>query len=318
VRTTWLGQPALVLETDALRLITVPRMGAKIVSLFDKRANREWLLPPTNREFKPVAYGSSFVDQDMSGWDEIFPTTDTCLYPVDGKYKGNPLPDHGEVWALPWEVEAVTDDRIQFAVMGRALPYRLTRTAQVMDAHRIRMLFEVVNMGDEPLAALWSAHPQFAVDAETRIRLPNTVKEVVNVHQTEDWRDVEGVYGWATAQGANGQLHHLDVIRSADLRKCRKFFVLPEEQIGWAALQQGDHGAWVRLRWDAACVPYFALWVDEGTYNPVATAALEPTTGYYDRLDRAWEKRCAMHLIPHTPVRWHLDIELGSGTLENL
>jgi galactose mutarotase-like enzyme len=317
-KTMWLGQPALVLETSALRLVTVPGMGAKIVSLFDKEANREWLLSPINRDFKPAAYGASFVDQDMSGWDEIFPTTDACLYPVEGRYKHTPLPDHGEVWALPWQVVEVSDERIQLAAVGRALPYRLTRTAQVIQSRRIRMAFEVLNTGAEPLAVLWSAHPQFAVDADTRIRLPEAVEQVVNVHPTEDWRQVEGIYTWAKAQSDDGQWHRLDVIGSAERHRCRKFFVLPDQRISWAALQQGNNGAWIRLSWDSEGVPYFGLWVDEGVYNPAPTAALEPTTGYYDRLDRAWENGCVMHLLPDTPVRWHLDIELGSGTLKDL
>jgi galactose mutarotase-like enzyme len=314
-KTTWLGQPALVLETSALRLITVPRMGAKITSLFDKQTGREWLLPPTNRDFKPVAYGASFVDQDMSGWDEIFPTTGACLYPVEGRYKDVPLPDHGEVWALPWQVDDITPNTLQLSVIGRALPYRLTRTARVIDDQRAHFAFEVVNTGSEPLSALWSAHPQFVVDAETRVRLPEGVTHVVNVHATEDWQELDRVYPWAKAQSDDGRWHRLDVIGPAERHTCRKFFVHPDQPINWTALQQGDDGPWVRLSWDSECIPYFGLWVDEGTYNPAPTAALEPTTGYYDRLDRAWENRRAMHLLPDTPVRWSVDVELGSGTL---
>jgi len=56
-----------------------------------------------NRPFKPVAYGAVFVDQDMSGWDEMFPTINACTYPAPSPYAGITLPDHGEVWVLPWE-----------------------------------------------------------------------------------------------------------------------------------------------------------------------------------------------------------------------
>lgn len=315
--TMWLGQPALTLETPSLRFITVPGMGAKIVSLFDKRANREWLLPPVNRSFKPVAYGASFVEQDMSGWDEIFPTTDACLYPVDGRYKHCPLPDHGEVWALSWQIDSVTHDRIQLSTIGRALPYRLSRTAQVMDEQRVRLTFEVVNTGAEPLAALWSAHPQFAVDTETCIKLPASVERVVNVHPTQDWGAVNQIYPWHEAQSQRGQWQQLDRIGTADLHHCRKFFVMPDQRISWAALQQDSDGVWVRLSWDSECVPYFGLWVDEGTYNPAPTAALEPTTGYYDRLDVAWQNNRVMHLPPDQSVSWYLDVEVGSGMLDS-
>jgi galactose mutarotase-like enzyme len=313
--TTWLNQPALVLETPSLRFVTVPGMGAKIVSLFDKRAAREWLLPPTGRDFKPVAYGAPFVDQDMSGWDEIFPTTDACKYPIDGPYRDNALPDHGEVWALPWQVVSVTQSSISLSTVGRALPYRLSRTVRVSDGQRITIEFEAVNTGSEPFVALWAAHPQFAVDARTRIVLPESVDRVVNVHPVGDWPESGRVYPWPEAQTQSGVRFSLDRIGSADLHSCRKFYALPDEPVNWAALQQNGTGEWVRLSWDTSQIPYLGIWVDEGTYNPLPTAALEPTTGFYDRLDTAWRNNAVMNLQPDEPVCWSLDIELGSGSL---
>jgi galactose mutarotase-like enzyme len=313
--TSWIGQPALALETESLRFVTVPGMGAKIVSLFDKRVGREWLLPPVDRAFKPVAYGASFVDQDMSGWDEIFPTTDACKYPIDGPYRDNVLPDHGEVWALPWQIDNVTQNSITLSTIGQALPYRLSRTVQVSNGQRIGVEFEVMNIGPEPFVALWAAHPQFAVDAGTRIVLPERVQHVLNVYPVEDWPEVGRAYPWPEAQSQNGREFRLDRIRGADLHSCRKFYVLPDEPVSWAALQQGDSGDWVHLSWDTSQIPYLGIWVDEGTYNPLLTSAIEPTTGFYDRLDVAWRNNAVMRLLPDEPVCWRLDVELGSGML---
>jgi galactose mutarotase-like enzyme len=312
---TWLGQPALALETASLRLVTVPGMGAKIVSLFDKRTRREWLLPPIQRGFKPAAYGAPFVEQDMSGWDEMFPTIDACRYPVDGSYKDNALPDHGEVWALPWQIESRTNESITLSTSGRALPYRLTRTSQVLGDRWVRLAFEVINTGQEPLVALWAAHPQFAVDAETRIKLPESAERVVNVYTPPEWAIVGSTCPWPEAQTHNRQPLRLDRIGAADLHHCRKFYLLPDEPISWAALQQGETGDWIRLSWDLVQIPYLGVWVDEGTYNAASTAALEPATGYYDSLTLAWQNNRVMHLPPGEPVRWFLDIEFGSGTL---
>jgi galactose mutarotase-like enzyme len=315
-QTTWLGQPALALETPLVRIVTVPGMGAKIVSLFDKQAGREWLLPPTGRNFKPAEYGASFVDQDMSGWDEIFPTTDACKYPVDGPYRDNPLPDHGEVWSLPWQIDGMTQESISLSTAGKALPYRLTRTVRAVDSQRLSIEFEVLNTGSESFVALWAAHPQFAVGAETRIVLPERVQRVVNVHAVDDWPTAGHVYPWPEAQASDGRAFRLDRIGTADLHHCRKFYVLPDEPVNWAALQQEDSGDYVRLSWDISQIPYLGLWVDEGTYNPLPTAALEPSTGYYDRLDLAYRNNAVMRLQPNEPVCWRLDIELGCGTLE--
>jgi galactose mutarotase-like enzyme len=312
----WLRQPALVLETPALRFITIPGMGAKIVSLFDKRANREWLLPPIHRSFEPVAYGAPFIEQDMSGWDEMFPTINACQYPVDGRYKDAALPDHGEVWALPWQVNSITNDSITLSTAGRALPYRLARTTQVLSERRLRLALEVVNISPEPLVALWAAHPQFTVNRQTQIKLPEAVEYVVNVYSPPEWGILSQTHPWPKAQTKNGQLLSLDHIGAPNLRICRKSYILPDKPVSWAALQQGEAGDWIRLSWDSDRVPYLGVWVDEGAYNPASTAALEPATGYYDSLDVAWQNNRVMHLPPNEPVRWHIDIEIGSGMMD--
>ncbi len=311
----WLGQPALALETDALRFVTVPTMGAKIVSLLDKHAQREWLIQPIGRAFKPAAYGSSFVDQDMSGWDEMFPTINACAYPVEGSYKGHLLPDHGEVWSLPWAIDDITNSSIRLSTLGRVLPYRLIRQVEATNNHRLRLTFKVINTGTEPLIALWAAHPQFAVTGETHIRLPATVKQVVNVHETPDWGAVGTVHSWPSAQSQRGEHQRLTQVGTPNLKNCRKFY-LPENHLtDWAALQQGDNGAWVRLSWHVEQVPYLGIWVDEGAFNTASTVALEPSTGFYDKLDFAWENQRVMHLRPDQPFQWTLDIEIGIGEL---
>lgn len=313
--TEWYGQPALALETAALRLITVPELGAKIVSVFDRQAEREWLQPPKDGYLQSVAYGSSFVDQDMSGWDEMFPTIDRCQYPVAGAYQGAELPDHGEVWALPWGHDANQTDVIQTHVQGRALPYTLTRTIRALHDATIRLSYEVVNTNEEPLVAFWTAHPQFIADAETRIILPDNVAEVVNVQSTNELPKVGALIDWPEARTQSGELLMIDRVRAASEHKHRKIYLPPEQPAHWAALRQGVDGPWLRLSWDAESVPYLGIWVDEGSYNPAPTAALEPSTGYYDTLALAWQNERVMHLLPGITLSWSLDLTLGHGPL---
>ncbi|MFN8447667.1 MAG: hypothetical protein U0521_03490 [Anaerolineae bacterium] len=78
-------------------------------------------------------------------------------------------------------------------------------------------------------------------------------------------------------------------------------------------MRQGDDGAWLRLSWDPSQIPYLGIWVDEGSYNPASTVALEPSTGYYDSLTRAWRNNRVMRLPPGAPQRWWLDVAVGSG-----
>ena len=313
--TAWFSMPALALETPALRVITVPAKGAKIVSIFDRLSEREWLLPPKAGQFQPVVYGAGFIEQDMSGWDEMFPTIDRCVYPAQGAYFDADLPDHGEVWSQAWQVDKNSPSTIRLSVVGRTLPYVLSRTLHFSDERTLRLSYEVINTGSEPLSALWAAHPQFAADEATRIVLPAEVRQVISVQTTEELPHSEQRLDWALATTPTGARLQLDRVRPASARAHRKIYLPPDQPVAWAGLQQGEAGAWLRLSWETHQIPYLGIWVDEGAFNPASTAALEPSTGYYDSLARAWQNGRVMTLPPGVPQRWSLDLTVGSGEL---
>lgn len=314
--TEWHGQPALALETDQLRVITVPGMGAKIVSLVNKAVDHEWLLGPADRPFQPVPYGASFVAQDMSGWDEMYPTIVAGTYPDDAPepgtpHAGNALPDHGEVWALPWDVVVANDAAITLAVTGRALPYRLARTMSLPETGTLRLAYAVENRGDAPFVAFWAAHPQFAVTPATVMRLPESITTVRAVQPVAEWAPTGTDLTWPVAHAPDGEPLHLDRVESAAANRSRKVYTLPDDRPGWALLAQTDAGHWLRLSWDADQVPYLGIWCDEGEYNPELTIALEPASGFYDSLSRAWHNRRVPILNPGERMAWTLDVAVG-------
>lgn len=309
----WHDLPALALETSAVQVVVVPELGGKIVSLLDKQNGREWLLLPQRPYAHGAARNAGFVEQDMSGWDEMFPTINAGAYPAHGAHNAVPLPDHGEVWGIAWAHDADNTDAIALSVQGQALPYTLTRTIRVVGENALRLEYEVVNTGAETLYALWAAHPQFVMDGATRIVLPQSVKQVVNVLPTDELPQDEQLYDWAETVTASGEILPLDRVRPDAVRKHRKFYLPPEQPVSWAGLQQGDGGAWLRLAWETSSVPYLGVWVDERSYNTALTVALEPSTGYYDSLTRAWQNGRVMELLPNVPQRWALEVALGDG-----
>lgn len=306
----WYGQPAWILENACLRVVTVPGIGAKIVSIFDKKAQYEWLVNPGGRPFKPVEYGSVFIDQDMSGWDEMFPTIDECVYPGPGPYDGALVPDHGEVWSLPWCVDKAAVGELRLSVNGRALPYRLTRSMTLVADRTFHLGYELVNTGDAPFAGLWAAHPQFRVSERTEIRLPADIRQVVNVKDVKEWGATGLVYTWPEATTQQGQPVRLDRVVPATERRYRKFYTLPDQAVLWAALQEGSN--WLRFEWDPQKVPYLGIWVDEGGFNLKPTVALEPSTGFYDILTLAVENGRIPTIAPGEQHTWHLTVQIGT------
>ena len=305
----WHGVEAWTLENDRISVVFLPGMGAKIVSLFDKLAGFEWLVGPM-RPMKPVDYGASFTDQDMSGWDEMLPTINACEYPGAGAFGGRSLPDHGEVWPLPWTHESSPPGSLQLRVDGVALPYSLERTAALVEPATLQLDYELVNNSGTPFHFLWAAHPQFVADETTRIQLPETVHQVVNVMDDPQLGPLEKIISWPIAETLDGSRFHLDRIGPASNRACRKFYLPPESPVASAGLVNHGHHCALELEWPSEMVPYLGVWVDEGTYNTAPTAALEPATGYYDSLALAVENRRVSILQAEERLRWSLRVNL--------
>lgn len=313
-QTTWHGMRALALESARLRAVVVPEMGAKIVSLFDKSNGAEWLVGPGQRPFRSPAYGASFVDQDMSGWDEMFPTIVSCPYPGAGHRHGVDLPDHGEVWTLPWSIEEGAGNEIALRVEGKALPYRLGRTLSLAAEDTLQLDYALENRGQEQMPYMWAAHPQFDCGQGATIVLPREVRRVCNTLPAAwGWGPPEETYDWPAAKDVRGNEERLDEVGPPSLKQARKFFALPEARPTWAAVVRKATGDWVRMAWSALTVPYFGIWVDEGALSDCSVATPEPTTGFYDSLALAWEKRQVCTIEAGATQSWTLKVQLGTG-----
>jgi len=308
------GLNAWQLESRSLRVTLIPALGGKLVSLYDRLADYEWLVGPM-RPLQPAAYGSRFVEQDMSGWDEMFPTIDACLYPQQGAYQGRPLPDHGEVWALPWEwvdgPPSKQAEALHLQVFGRQLPYRLERRLSLPEENCLLLEYRVENRGDEELVGLWAAHPQFTSEPGSTVLLPASVTEVVNVIASERWGEIGQRLSWPNALTAQGKKVDLEQTQLGPAGSCRKFYLPPESRVGWARLARPRAESWLQLEWQPAELPYLGLWFDEGAYNQTPAVALEPSNGYYDSLELAWRNGRCLRLPPGASAGWELRLRVG-------
>jgi galactose mutarotase-like enzyme len=313
--TNWHGFRALVMENETVRLVVVPETGARIVSLYDKLARYEWLVSPEQAHaFRALPSGTPFNENHSGGWDEMLPTIVACVYPGPGARQGLALPDHGEIWTLPWSDAGCDAAGIRLSVTGATLPYRLTRSLALNGEGELSLEYQLVNLGDEPLLYLWAAHPQFACQPGARIELPPTETEVVNV-LPGSWGPEFGTPGtyntWPAIPQPSGATLHQDLIAGPETGRGRKFYLPPERPIQWAAIHQPTAGCALRLAWDAARLPYCGVWVDEGCLNQVATAAIEPTNAYYDDLGLAAHNGRVGEIAAGISTSWRLTVRLA-------
>jgi len=301
----WEGFQALALESERLRLVCIPELGAKIVSLLDKKHSQEWLVSPM-RPLKKLFYGAEFTLQDMSGWDEMMPTITACTW------NGLAMPDHGEVWSIPWQVKE-NGNMISLSVASPTLPYRLSRDLALTAPDRLEMRYRLEHTGGGlTLPYIWAAHPQFIADEHTRVILPGEVKKVLNVIENDPlWGEAGTFCTMPLSEGVDGKVYDLTRVRPVENHACRKFYLPPWQAVNWAGLRHERKGCELRLSWPAEEVPYLGLWFDEGAVNNRPVAAPEPSTGYYDSLERAFKNGRVAWLKPGEQKAWTMTVTLS-------
>ncbi|MFD2115294.1 hypothetical protein ACFSTH_12685 [Paenibacillus yanchengensis] len=300
---------AFTMESNKVKLVMLPDQGASIVSLQYKPTAKEWLVQsPHQAVVRQTNYGDDFSEAVMHGYDECFPTINVCNYPVEGKYEGALLPDHGEVWSIPWAA-SVVNNKLVTTVAGQALPYSLEREIAFVTDSCLRFNYTVTSKAEEELALFWCAHPLFTATDYTRIHIPKDAADMLcvvggkryNANQTytftNDNLDKRGIA--------------INQVAPVTTEDSRKFYIDQPYEDGQAALVEENTGEYLQMNWDSKQLPYFGLWINEGHYNKQRMVALEPCNGYYDNLALAYEREQTLLLPAGRAATWSYTIEFG-------
>jgi len=277
---TWEGLRALVLLAGRSRAVVLPDAGAKVASLVLGGQEVLWRNPHVGIRAAP--YGARYREYGASGIDICFPSIAPCPFPSP-PWRDLDVPDHGEVWALPWTVE-VQPDRAHLRVEGRRWPYRLSLTVRLDDG-ALTLGAQVENLGDAAFPYLWALHPTFPLTRRTRLIWPSSA-------------DVEG-------DGERMELHAPGCMPEGYVAKV---FAGPLRR-GEITLEQ-DRAA-VCLRWDPRALPYLGVWIsneDETQVGGRRCIAVEPSVAGTDSLEAAVAAGSAPVVAPGGAHRWQVVI----------
>lgn len=304
----WQGWPAIVLEDAQTRVVFVPDLGGKMVSLVRRESGRDFLLhPPGGRRYRRVEYGASFGAFDTSGFDECLPTI-----AADGD-----LPDHGELWSRPWASRMLDDGGVELTVDGVRRPYRFTRAAHLVDGD-LHLDYTLQNLGEQAFPYLWSAHPLLAVDPGDKILLPD---EVTRCFIDSSADDRLGQHGdsclWPMARQQDGQTDDLDVVKDRDSGFADKLYT-NRLASGYASLYRAASQESLTFRFDVRTTPFLGLWICQGGWPADETpghltVALEPCNGRPDALSAAIERSECPTIEAGATHRWAMQLEPRAG-----
>ena len=253
------GFEAYVLRNESIELAVVPELGAKVVSLKNLRTGRDWMASPsTERKLFRNRSGDDFAASTLVGWDECLPTIAPC------EWQSRLLPDHGEVWSVPWHVERAAWERGELTTSVRLeiSPLLFQRTI-ALGEQEVRLDYSITNIGNGVERFLWAMHPLLAIERGDRLQLPPEVRDQLT---PETW---------------------IDSLEFTDRKPaCAKAFARPHG-LATAGVCNSTTGDRLAFTWDTEENDTLGLWLTRGGWNGIHHLALEPTNGMPDSLAAA-------------------------------
>ena len=280
------GFDACRLGNGEIELTILPELGAKIVSLKNLKTGREWLWHPGSelKLFRSKA-GDDFSRGTLAGVDECIPTIAPCT--IAG---GRVLPDHGEVWSAPWNVDVDTAGNgfLRASICLPVSPFRFTREL-VLRGAQVHLCYTLENLGACEEKYLWAMHPLMRLQAGDMLELPASTRALL----PED-------AGWIDA---------LDT--EIPCGGCAKVFAKGVVE-GRAAIANRNTGDRIEFTWDIAQNDSLGLWLSRGGWHGHHHFAVEPTNGAPDSLASAIEQKHCGKIAASGMTDWRVCVNLAS------
>jgi hypothetical protein len=300
------GLELVSLENDSISISVLPQIGGKIISLKSKKVGKEFIFLG-NRKFQRPVYGMKYEKLDISGFDECFPTIAGCSYP-EWPWKGTIIPDHGELFTLPWECKT-SKNSLVMTVYGIRFPYKFCKII-FLEKNVVKISYELENLSPYDFKYIWAAHPLFSVSPGTIILLPKKVR--IRTIYSKYERLVKSLHEtlWPITKQTNGEKIDLSIVRSNKEDAVTKIFTTKLKE-GWCGLRYPENVI-LKMVFPVEQIPYIGIWINEGgwpfkgekSYN----VAIEPCTNCQDKVKTAIQSNECAIINGRKKNFWYLHI----------
>ena len=306
----WHGRDATRFSGNGLHVTVLPDLGGKLASIEDDDGHE--FLFVRDGEYALPEYGSSFADWDSAGWDECFPTVAACTL-ESGPWAGVTAPCHGELWSLPHKLVDYPGE-LHLLIHGVRFPYTFTRILRLPAPRTMTITYLIRNESALPLPFLYSAHPLLHASDGCRVVLPEAVTQMrVDNSAKHRLGGVGDAVDWPRAADREGREADLSVLSGPQMGTGDKLYTVPLSGEAGAGVVDPARGVWCGFRWETSRLRRLGVWLNQGGFRGDFNLALEPCSGYPDRLDLAIARGEAQVLEPGDEAEWTIRFGAGAG-----
>lgn len=280
-----LNKNTIKIENQFLEVHVLEDFGAKIASIIYKEKDFQLLFQPSMGKYEKPELGDSFEEYDTSGIDEMLPTIDRSYYPNTDIE----LFDHGNIWTEKWDYE-IEDGALISHIKEPVLGLDFSRRIE-LDGNKIKLFYSLENKTDKDLFYLWAFHGLFNFGEDTEIELPKG--SIVNVMKDKEYDFDIRKLGEYPDQGSY------------------KFYLADEVEEGVAKIIHKKENIEIIYKFDTEINKYLGIWVTKGGFKGEYNLAIEPSSGYYDSLEKAYKNKKISKIERGQRLTWNLELEVN-------
>ncbi len=269
----------------------IPQDGARISVL---RFEGKDLLTSNPSTFKAPenSYGE-YENRPVYGYDDCFPTVDSCIYPP-GQF---PLRDHGEICWLKWKVHIAGNCLICSTDCIRP-KVTFIRTLE-FNRNILKWKFEVLNRSDEMIPFLHVMHAVIPLKEIHYFKLP----EFGKIKNEIDSNDLD-------LNDADSASNYIKAIPSGEYA----MILLKEINVG-SVIVGYQNGLNLSMSFDIELFPTLGVWWNNSAYPEEKglernECAFEPVPGTCSDLSKSFNEGIYMIAQPEKSVCWEITWEI--------
>lgn len=251
----------LIVQNDFIRCEIAPGAGGKIISVFNKEMNKEFLWSNPSLPMQLLGAGSDYDANFLGGIDELIPndipeTIDGVLYP-----------DHGELWTTVLQYEVVEG---KLKVCGKlplsGLYYeRIIYLDQYLPI--IYLDYRIINQSSTPKNFLWKLHAALIINPEDKLQTDATKAKIVDPEYSRFTSTKE--FSWPVIESINASVVPAN-------NNTMDFFYLYDIRQGKMAWEYAADDSVFVYYYDKKIFPYQWYFASYGKFFNHYTAILEP------------------------------------------
>jgi hypothetical protein len=299
-RNTKNGIEILTIKNDHLELSIAPVLGGKIISLFNRQLQKEFLWTNKNLSLKINTPGADYDSNFLGGIDELIPND------IPETIDGISYPDHGELWTSALDHE-IDNNKIQVYGKLELSGLYYSRTVHLDPGSPIVILdYKIRNESNSQRHFLWKLHAALNIEAGDKLVTKAKQAQVVDP-QYSRFKDT-AAFGWPFIEGVDASIIPLKT-NSMD------FFYLYDIPDAAMQLLSRDDQSLFSYSYDQKIFPYQWYFASFGGFLDHYTAILEPCSSMPIGVNEAKEKKQCTILEPGEGLATSVRIFAGKKEL---